>query len=74
MHTQINQVVNHPTLALVISAHQDGEVRLFDKKSGKCVNSFLAHSDGVASISISPDGFTVITGGNSHLFHPFILK
>ncbi len=48
---------------MTITAHQNGDVRMFDSHTGKCIYSFQAHETGVASISISPDGFTLVSGG-----------
>lgn len=62
--TQINKVIDHPTLSITITAHQDGDVRMFDIHTGKCLYSFQAHETGVSSISISPDGFTLVSGGH----------
>ena len=33
--TQINQVVSHPTLPLLVTAHEDKYIRFFDSKSGQ---------------------------------------
>ena len=49
--TQINQVVCHPTIPLVVSAHEDKYIKFYDANSGEhvcnniaiihCVNSFI---------------------------------
>ncbi len=33
-HTQINKVIAHPTLPIIITAHEDKYIRFFDVKSG----------------------------------------
>ena len=33
--TQINKVVSHPTLPLIVSAHEDKYIRFYDVNSGK---------------------------------------
>ena len=33
-NTQINKVVYHPAMPLIITAHQDGEIRLLDIYTG----------------------------------------
>ena len=33
-HTQINKVIAHPTLPLIVTAHEDKYIRFFDSKSG----------------------------------------
>jgi len=32
---QINKVVNHPTLPVTITAHEDRHIRFFDNNTGK---------------------------------------
>ncbi|ORY76836.1 WD40 repeat-like protein [Neocallimastix californiae] len=62
--TQINQVLSHPTMPLIITAHEDRYIRFFDVKSGECINSMTAHLDGVTSLSIHPSGLTFASGGH----------
>jgi striatin 1/3/4 len=61
--TQINSIVSHPTMHLAMTAHEDGEIRIFDVQSGKCVDRLPGHVGGVATLSISPDGSTLASGG-----------
>jgi len=62
--TQINQVISHPTMPLIITAHEDRYIRFFDIKSGECINSMTAHLDGVTSLSIHPSGISFASGGH----------
>jgi striatin 1/3/4 len=62
--TQINQVISHPTMPLIITAHEDRYIRFFDVKSGECINSMTAHLDGVTSLSVHPSGLTFASGGH----------
>lgn len=32
--TQINQVVSHPTLPIIVTAHEDKYIRVFDSNTG----------------------------------------
>ena len=60
---QCNALAVHPTDALIVSAHEDKSVRLYDTRTGQCEYSMVAHLDSVGSIDYSADGKTVITGG-----------
>jgi len=62
--TQINQVISHPTMPLIITAHEDHYIRFFDIKSGECIHSMTAHLDGVTSLSIHPSGISFASGGH----------
>jgi len=62
--TQINQVISHPTMPLIITAHEDRYIRFFDVKSGECISSMTAHLDGVTSLSIHPSGISFASGGH----------
>ena len=61
--TQINCVVKHPSEPIIITAHEDRHIRFFDKNSGQCIYSMVAHVDSVASLAIAPDGRTLVSGG-----------
>jgi len=62
--TQINQVISHPTMPLIITAHEDRYIRFFDVKSGECISSMTGHLDGVTSLSINPSGISFASGGH----------
>ncbi|KAJ3065847.1 hypothetical protein HDU98_010801, partial [Podochytrium sp. JEL0797] len=62
--TQINKIVLHPTLSLLISAHEDRYIRLFDINSGKCIHSMLGHLNAVTSLAISPSHLTFASSGH----------
>ncbi|KAI9329538.1 WD40-repeat-containing domain protein [Obelidium mucronatum] len=64
--TQINDIAVHPTLPLLISAHEDRFIRLFDINTGACVYSMLGHVNSVTSITISPtsSGLYFASGGH----------
>ncbi|OQS04829.1 striatin-3 family protein, partial [Thraustotheca clavata] len=51
---QINQLVAHPTMPIVIAAHQDRRIRFYDLRAGKCVAAVVAHQDAVSSLSMDP--------------------
>ncbi|KAI9630162.1 hypothetical protein KEM48_012192 [Puccinia striiformis f. sp. tritici PST-130] len=62
--TQINKIVTHPTLPLLISAHEDRFIRLYDLNTGGCTHSMLGHLDSVTSLSIDPTGLILVSGGH----------
>ncbi|KAG0309827.1 hypothetical protein BGZ98_005367 [Dissophora globulifera] len=62
--TQINKVVCHPTLPIVISGHEDRYIRFFDINSGACSFSMLSHLDAVSSLDIDPSGLVLCSGGH----------
>jgi len=62
--TQINRIVSHPTMALLVTAHEDKFIRVFDTATGQCTHSMLAHLDGVTSLSIDPSGFSLVSGSH----------
>lgn len=41
-NAQINRIVSHPTLPMLITANEDNYIRLFDLKSGKYLERFQA--------------------------------
>lgn len=42
---QINQVVTHPTLPLVMTAHEDNYIRIFDINSGEFNDKGMIYID-----------------------------
>ncbi|KAG5341049.1 hypothetical protein C0989_011908 [Termitomyces sp. Mn162] len=62
--TQINRIASHPTLSLLVTAHEDKYIRIFDITTGQCTHSMLAHLDGVTSLSIDAAGFSLVSGSH----------
>ncbi|RUS18134.1 WD40-repeat-containing domain protein [Endogone sp. FLAS-F59071] len=62
--TQINRIVAHTAMSLVISGHEDRHIRFFDLNSGSCTFSMQAHLDGVTSLDVDPSGLTLVSGGH----------
>ncbi|KAG0206009.1 hypothetical protein BGX28_002511 [Mortierella sp. GBA30] len=62
--TQINKVVCHPTMPIVVSGHEDRYIRFFDINSGACSFSMLSHLDAVSSLDIDPSGLVLCSGGH----------
>ncbi|EMD38667.1 hypothetical protein CERSUDRAFT_82942 [Gelatoporia subvermispora B] len=61
---QVNSMVSHPTMPLIITGHEDKHIRIFDIASGQCTHSMLAHLDAVTSLSIDAAGFSLVSGSN----------
>ncbi|KAG0012355.1 hypothetical protein BGZ81_001642, partial [Podila clonocystis] len=62
--TQINKIVCHPTMPVVVSAHEDRYIRFFDLNSGSCSFSMISHLDAVSSLDIDPAGLVLCSGGH----------
>ena len=43
-NTQINKVVCHPTLPLIVTGHEDKYIRFFDSKSGNVIRIRRYHN------------------------------
>lgn len=69
---QINKITVHPQIPLVITAHENKQIRFFDINSSKhlplvhelvkCVKQVVAHTDAVTSLKAKD--FTLISGGH----------
>ncbi|KAL1930162.1 hypothetical protein VTP01DRAFT_1316 [Rhizomucor pusillus] len=62
--TQINKLVAHPTMPLIITGHEDRYIKFFDLKSGKCAFSMSAHLDAVSCLDVDPSGTALVSGGH----------
>ncbi|KAL7746553.1 1,2-dihydroxy-3-keto-5-methylthiopentene dioxygenase [Sorochytrium milnesiophthora] len=61
---QINNVISHSTMSLLVTAHEDRYIRFFDTNSGKAVHSMVAHLDAVSTLDINASGLTLVSGGH----------
>lgn len=61
---QVNQVVSHPTLPIVIAAFHDGGVRGFDVRGGDQLYHLTTSEDSgpVLSVAVDPSGLCLATG------------
>lgn len=50
-------------MPLVVSGHEDRQIKFFDLKSGNCAFSMSAHLDAVSCIDIDPSGMYLASGG-----------
>ncbi|KAJ3574558.1 hypothetical protein NP233_g1691 [Leucocoprinus birnbaumii] len=62
--TQINCITSHPSMPVLVTAHEDKYIKIFDVLTGQCTHSMLAHLDGVTSLSIDTSGFTLVSGSH----------
>ncbi|KAH9981462.1 WD40-repeat-containing domain protein [Lactifluus volemus] len=62
--SQANSIVSHPTMPLLITAHEDKYINIYDINTGQCTYSMPAHLDGVTSLSIDAAGFSLVSGGH----------
>jgi striatin 1/3/4 len=62
--SQANNIVSHPTMPLLITAHEDKYISMYDINTGQCTYSMPAHLDGVTSLSIDAAGFSLVSGGH----------
>ncbi|KAI0295494.1 WD40-repeat-containing domain protein [Russula brevipes] len=62
--SQANCIVSHPTMPLLITAHEDKYISIYDINTGQCTYSMPAHLDGVTSLSIDAAGFSLVSGGH----------
>ncbi|KAG9104455.1 hypothetical protein FRC06_002401 [Ceratobasidium sp. 370] len=62
--TQINAIASHPTMPLLVTAHEDKYIRIFDITMGECQHSMLAHLDTVTTLSIDTTGFSLVSGSH----------
>ncbi|XP_048732371.1 striatin-3-like isoform X2 [Ostrea edulis] len=63
-NNQINCVVNHPTLPITITAHEDRNIRFFDNITGKLIHSMVAHLNAVSSLAVDPNGLYLLSGSH----------
>ncbi|WVQ82443.1 hypothetical protein IAT38_004571 [Cryptococcus sp. DSM 104549] len=60
--SQVNAILSHPTLPAIVTAHEDGNIRFYDAKSGSSTptHTILAHPAPVTSLALSPSSPTCI--------------
>ena len=60
----IYRLVAHPTLSLIITAHEDRNIRYWDYNSGTLIHSMVAHLDAVTCLSLDPNGMFLLSGSH----------
>ncbi|KAL7054294.1 hypothetical protein AAHC03_026184 [Spirometra sp. Aus1] len=60
----VNSLVSHPTLPLLISAHENRQIRFLNTSLGRCVHSMVAHLDAVTSIAVDAQGSYLLSASH----------
>jgi len=61
---RVNSVVVHPTMPVVVSAHEDRQIKFWDLNSGKCLHAMVAHLDEVTCLACDPNGLYLLSGSH----------
>ncbi|CAG9578928.1 unnamed protein product [Danaus chrysippus] len=59
-----NRVRSHPTLPLLVTAHEDRHIRFWDAVSGRCAHAMVAHLDAVTGLALDPNGLFLLSGSH----------
>ncbi|XP_068632986.1 striatin-3 isoform X2 [Battus philenor] len=59
-----NRVRSHPTLRLLVTAHDDHHIRFWDVGSGRCAHAMVAHLDAVTGLALDPNGLFLLSGSH----------
>lgn len=59
-----NRVRSHPTLPLVVTAHEDRHIRFWDGVSGRLAHAMVAHLDAVTGLALDPNGLFLLSGSH----------
>ncbi|KAJ9065437.1 1,2-dihydroxy-3-keto-5-methylthiopentene dioxygenase [Entomophthora muscae] len=62
--TQLNCLLAHPTLPVMVSGHEDRYIRLFDINTGECSHSMIAHVGPISSLDINAAGNSLVSGAH----------
>jgi autophagy-related protein 16-1 len=73
-HSNCNALCFSTDGQTIFSGHVDGNLRLWDIKSGKLLSEVAAHSLAVTSISLSQNGNVVLTSGRDNLHNLFDVR
>ncbi|XP_043285858.1 striatin-3 isoform X3 [Venturia canescens] len=60
----VNRVVAHPTVPLVVAAHEDRHIRFYDHRSATLAHAMVAHLDAVTSLAVDPHGLFLLSGSH----------
>lgn len=60
----IYKVICHPTLPIIITAHEDRHIRFWDSKNGSLIHSMVAHLEAVTSLAIDSHGLYLLSGSH----------
>ncbi|XP_053612915.1 striatin-3 [Plodia interpunctella] len=54
----------HPTLPLLVTAHEDRHIRFWDGVAGRCAHAMVAHLDAVTGLALDPNGLFLLSGSH----------
>ncbi|XP_049868313.1 striatin-3 isoform X2 [Pectinophora gossypiella] len=60
----MTRVRSHPTLPLLVTAHEDRHIRFWDAVSGRCAHAMVAHLDAVTGLALDPNGLFLLSGSH----------
>lgn len=61
---QSNKIIYNEKLNLLLTGHEDRQVRLFDPNQNKLIKSFIAHTDSVSCLNIGLREYEILTGSH----------
>lgn len=70
----VTACVTTPDGAQLITAAEDGKVRIWRAEDGELLHGFTAHLRAARALAISPDGELLATGGDDQLVHVWRVK
>jgi striatin 1/3/4 len=62
--SRINSVVVHSTMPVLVSAHEDRQIKFWDLNAGKCLHAMVAHLDEVTCLAVDPNGLYLLSGSH----------
>ncbi|KAI1287421.1 Striatin-3 [Halotydeus destructor] len=62
--SRINSIVVHPALPVLVSAHEDKQIKFWDLNTGKCQQTMVAHLDEVTCLACDPNGLYLLSGSH----------
>ena len=68
------RVLFHPRQLQLVSAGDDAEVRVWDLVSKGCAAVLRGHYSAVTALAISPDGWTLLSGGRDSVVLAWSLR
>lgn len=65
-NAQVNAMVSHPAVPILVVGYEDRNIRVFDLATFSCTHSMLAHLDAVTSLSLDPSGHALVSGSHDN--------
>lgn len=70
----VKSVAISPDGKILISASEDGKIKIWNLKTGECLLTLGGHPFGVKNVAVSPDGEFFATGGGDGTIKIWSLK